>query len=77
MLGDVQPVCGLTHPQKKDQCELMLLSQPHGAMPLPRKASEVPYLPNQSLTVLGQVRSLLPKESNKKTPETRQTTTTK
>mmetsp|Transcript_7651 Transcript_7651/g.16444 ORF Transcript_7651/g.16444 Transcript_7651/m.16444 type:complete len:498 (-) Transcript_7651:569-2062(-) len=63
ILGDAHPVCGFSDAKNKDQCELMLLSQPHGAMPLPRKASEVPYLPNQSLTVLGQVRSLLPKES--------------
>eukprot|EP00972_Heterocapsa_arctica_P060301 8893946-Heterocapsa_arctica.AAC.1 len=33
MLGDVHPVCGFPNAKSKDQCELMLLSQPHGATP--------------------------------------------
>mmetsp|Transcript_28943 Transcript_28943/g.85932 ORF Transcript_28943/g.85932 Transcript_28943/m.85932 type:complete len:475 (-) Transcript_28943:22-1446(-) len=63
ILGDAHPVCGFSDAKNKDQCELMLLSEPHGAMPLPRRVSEAPYMPSQCLTVLGQVRSRLPKES--------------
>mmetsp|Transcript_2431 Transcript_2431/g.6872 ORF Transcript_2431/g.6872 Transcript_2431/m.6872 type:complete len:476 (-) Transcript_2431:118-1545(-) len=62
MLGDVHPVCGFSNAKSKDQCELMLLSQPHGATPGMYKAMhKAPYLPTESLTVLGRVRDGLPK----------------
>merc|ERR1711920_752391 len=73
MLGGVHPVCGNTHPSSPNHCELMLLSHPPvasgDAHPGASKgcfgdagAKAAPFLPSQSLTVLGHVRDPLPRE---------------
>mmetsp|Transcript_95722 Transcript_95722/g.241235 ORF Transcript_95722/g.241235 Transcript_95722/m.241235 type:complete len:505 (+) Transcript_95722:66-1580(+) len=71
MLGGVHPVCGNTHPSSPNHCELMLLSHPP-VTPGDIEASKgcfdnaaakaAPFLPSQSLTVLGHVRDPLPRE---------------
>jgi drug/metabolite transporter (DMT)-like permease len=64
MLGDVHPVCGTRHQEDERQCELMMLSHPPvGSDEHPAAAAkEALFLPNKSLTVLGQVRDRLPRE---------------
>jgi len=67
MLGGVHPVCGNTYPGSPNHCELMLLSHPpvsagHTASPKGEAAAKAaPFLPSQSLTVLGHVRDPLPR----------------
>lgn len=71
MLGGVHPVCGNTHPGSPNHCELMLLSHPpvaanevggpKGCLGVATEKAE-PFLPSQSLTVLGHVRDALPRE---------------
>lgn len=63
LLGDVHPVCGSTDPSSRRNCELMLLSQPspknapHLTIPM-----QAPYLPSESLTVLGHLHPSSPSE---------------
>merc|ERR1711920_271197 len=72
MLGGVHPVCGNTHPSSPNHCELMLLSHPpvtpkdvDASKGVVGSAAEkaAPFLPSQSLTVLGHVRGPLPRET--------------
>jgi hypothetical protein len=65
MLGGVHPVCGSTHPASPNHCELMMLSHPPVSSdehPAALGGSEPPFMPAQSLTVLGHVRDPLPKQ---------------
>lgn len=63
MLGDIHPVCGNTNPDCEKQCELMFVGEEeidaNGDKDV--RERELPYMPRQSLTVLGHIRDALPK----------------
>jgi len=63
MLGDVHPVCGSRHEDNHRMCELMLLAHPPVSPDEHPGASTegLPFLPAESLTVLGHVRDRLPR----------------
>jgi len=64
MLGGVHPVCGSTHPSSPGHAELVMLAHPPVDASSPGQASpvpEAPFMPCQSLTILGHVRDPLPR----------------
>jgi len=61
MLGDVHPVCGNTHFKDPTKCELMMLSEPRADGAVMGAEASVPFLLQNSLTVLGKLREPLPK----------------
>jgi len=64
MLGGVHPVCGNTDPQGSGRCELMMLAHPPVGQGGARVTSSVePYLPDRTLSVLGEVRKRQPGEN--------------
>lgn len=58
MLGAAHPVCGNTDGKDRKRCELMLLNRE----PSPKHRGELPFLPTECLTVLGQLDALVPRD---------------